>query len=311
MDKIYENAKIVIIDDVEQILKSTKNRLEFEGMNVECFSNPIDGLEYLKKYHVDVLLLDFFMPEMNGDEFVEKLREFNQQTIIILQTGYSDKIPPLEMIDKMNIQGYIDKIKGQDELVLMTKAAIKTAQLNKKIVMLNQKKAILGELISHLVNESKNQLFQISSMNETIKNDTDVYDEETKVIKKAVDQIYELYEAINFENCESMSGHQLEKTVSELLKAKLLIHHVKLSFNTSADVNISNNANGLIYFILNIIDEMINNQTETIHISVLNTEGKIQVCIEGKYNNITIDKDNLLIENAKIEKDINKVTITL
>ena len=45
---------------------------------------------------------------------VEKLREYNNETIVILQTGYSDKIPPLEMIDKMNIQGYLDKLKGED-----------------------------------------------------------------------------------------------------------------------------------------------------------------------------------------------------
>lgn len=36
------------------------------------------------------------------------------------------------MIDKMNIQGYLDKLKGEDELLLMTKAAIKTSFLNKK-----------------------------------------------------------------------------------------------------------------------------------------------------------------------------------
>src|SRR5574344_2426451 len=120
MDKMYEQAKVVIIDDVEQVLKSDKRRLEFEGMNVNCFSNTEEGLEYLKENKGDVLLLDFFMPQMNGDEFVEKLRKYNEETIVILQTGYSDKIPPLNMIDKMNIQGYLDKLKGEDELVLMT-----------------------------------------------------------------------------------------------------------------------------------------------------------------------------------------------
>ena len=133
-ENIYKNAKVVVIDDIEEVLNSTKSCLKFEDMQVECFSNPIEGLEYLKTNKVDVLLLDFFMPQMNGDEFVQKLREFNNETIVILQTGYSDKIPPLEMIDKMNIQGYLDKLKGEDELVLMTKAAIKTSFLNKQII---------------------------------------------------------------------------------------------------------------------------------------------------------------------------------
>ena len=150
-ENIYKNASVVIVDDIEEVLRATKNCLEFEELNVTCFSNPIEGLEYLKTNKADVLLLDFFMPEMNGDEFVAKLREYNQETIVILQTGYADKIPPLEMIDKMNIQGYLDKVKGENELILMTKSAIKTSFLNKKIrekdqeiAKLSYKKAIIG-----------------------------------------------------------------------------------------------------------------------------------------------------------------------
>ena len=177
-ENIYKNAKVVVVDDVEEVLHSTKNCLKFEGMQVECFNNPIEALEYLKNNKADVLLLDFFMPQMNGDEFVKQLREFNQETIIILQTGYSDKIPPLEMIDKMNIQGYLDKLKGEDELVLMTKAAIKTSFLNKEIrkkdkeiTKLSYKKAIMGNLIVNLVNEAKDQLMQIGGMNSAIATD--------------------------------------------------------------------------------------------------------------------------------------------
>ena len=94
-DSIYKNAKIVVVDDVEEVLKSTKNSLKFEGMNVETFNNPEVALEYLKNNKVDVILLDFFMPQMNGDKFIEELRKFNNETVIILRTGYSDKVPPM------------------------------------------------------------------------------------------------------------------------------------------------------------------------------------------------------------------------
>ena len=41
MDKInYENAKIIIIDDNNEVLESYKDALEFERMNVITFSNP-------------------------------------------------------------------------------------------------------------------------------------------------------------------------------------------------------------------------------------------------------------------------------
>ena len=70
-ENIYKNANVVVIDDGEEVLRSVKNCLEFEDMNVECFLNPEEGLEYLKNNRPDVLLLDFFMPQMNGDEFVK------------------------------------------------------------------------------------------------------------------------------------------------------------------------------------------------------------------------------------------------
>ena len=93
----YKDAKILVVDDVEEVLNSTKNCLKLQGMQVECLSNPIEALEYLKNNRVDVLLLDFFMPEMNGDEFISELRKFDNETVVILRTGYSDKVPPLNL----------------------------------------------------------------------------------------------------------------------------------------------------------------------------------------------------------------------
>ena len=41
---------------------------------------------------------------MNGDEFLEDLRKFDSETIVILQTGFADKVPPLDMMDRLDIQ---------------------------------------------------------------------------------------------------------------------------------------------------------------------------------------------------------------
>lgn len=133
-ENMYKEARVLVVDDIEEVLSATKSTLKFEGMNVITYSNPKEALEFLKNNKIDVLLLDFFMPEMNGDKFIEELRRFNNETVIILRTGYSDKVPPMEMLDSLNIQGYIDKLKGDDELVLMTKSAIKTSYLYKKLL---------------------------------------------------------------------------------------------------------------------------------------------------------------------------------
>lgn len=318
-ENIYKNAKIVVVDDVEEVLKSTKNCLEFEDMQVECFVNPIEALEYLKNNKVDVLLLDFFMPQMNGDEFVEKLREFNQETIIILQTGYSDKIPPLEMIDKMNIQGYLDKLKGEDELVLMTKAAIKTSFLNKQILekdreisKLHFKKSITGGLITNLVNEAKDQLMQISGMNESIKTDTDDYEIENKGISNAIEKIGKLYNALNFEYLKTINLDDLKDIITILLKPTLIISNSTMNFEETENFAIEHNVSDIIYFIIESVELLTKNCTNNIKMQIQKEEENTKILIEAEnFENKDFSNLELLVSNESIKVINNTISVIL
>lgn len=314
-ENIYKNAKIVVVDDVDEVLHSVKNCLEFEDMNVTCFENPIEALEYLKIEKADVLLLDFFMPQMNGDEFVKKLREFNKETIIILQTGYSDKIPPLEMIDKMNIQGYLDKLKGEDELLLMTKAAIKTSFLNKQILekdreisKLHFKKSITGNLITNLVNEAKDQLMHISGMNESIKADTDAYETETEGIGNAISKIGKLYNALNFEYAKGIRLEELKEIAQILLRPSLIISNSTLDFEESENIIIEN-ASDVIYAIIETIEILTKNERNDIKIKITSEDDLTAIYVTANNiekqdfsniklltNNINVDNENIVIK---------------
>ncbi len=318
-ENIYKNALIVVIDDVEEVLSSTKDCLEFEEMQVQCFSNPNEGLEYLKNNKADVLLLDFFMPQMNGDEFVKKLREFNNETIVILQTGYSDKIPPLEMIDKMNIQGYLDKLKGEDELLLMTKAAIKTAYLSKqirekdkKISELQFKNSIKGGIITNTVNEAKDQLMQIAGMNTIIASDTSDYEEETKCISNAIEKIEKLYDALNFEYIESISFNELRDIILLLLKPTLLISKSTMDFELIENDNIENNASTFIFFIIETVKLLTENCKNNIKVKVHKIDNNTKVTIEAEnLNNKDFNNLNKLMEDNSIEVYGNTISAIL
>lgn len=318
-ENIYKNAKIVVIDDVEEVLNSTKSCLEFEDMQVQCFSNPIEGLEYLKNNKADVLLLDFFMPQMNGDEFVQKLREFNNETIVILQTGYSDKIPPLEMIDKMNIQGYLDKLKGEDELVLMTKAAIKTSFLNKQILekdreisKLHFKSSITGGLIVNLVNEAKDQLMQIAGMNGSIISDTDDYEVETKGISNAVERIGKLYNALNFEYIKTISLKDLKDIVTILLRPTLLITNSTMNFEEVESFVIENNASDIIYFIIESVEILTKNCKNNINIKIQKEGENTKISIEAEsFENKDFSNLKLLVSSDSIEIANNTIIAIL
>ena len=307
MDNIsYKDAKILVVDDVEEVLRSTKNSLVFEGMNVECISNPTEALEYLKNNRVDVLLLDFFMPEINGDVFVKKLREFNNETIVILRTGYSDQIPPLQVIDSMNVQGYIDKLKGEDELILMTKAAIKTAYLTRsikerdsKIEFLNYKNNAVGNLVSRLVNEAEGQIFSISGAIELLKKDNADSDL-VRILSRSNENIEKLFRALKFENAENIRIKEFIEIVYELLKVQAKIDNITLKLTTdSEDALISGKIDILVLIVLEIYYYLQSVNVTELNLNITNENGKILFTVvhNPNYSEKFINKIRKLLNN--------------
>ena len=310
----YKDAKIIIIDDDVQVLESVKDALEVRDMQIKTFSNPIEGLEYMKNNTVDVLILDYYMPEMNGSEVVEKLREYNNNTIVILQTGFADQIPPLEMIDKINIQGYVDKEDGIEKLILTIKSAIKTSKLLKEIEILTYKKALVGNLISSLVNESTDQLFKISLANGFIKENTEDFNDQNKTIEDSLDKIRNLYEALNFENKKEMNILKLKETVEELLKAQLLLNLLTLTFEVENNDFVINNPKEIIYLLIKITNILIDANAKEINIKARSIDkAYIEITSDIDIDKVNIEEVELLQESEKrvIIVDNNSINIKI
>ncbi|MGE5473319.1 MAG: HD domain-containing phosphohydrolase [Ignavibacteriales bacterium] len=141
-----EDYLILIVDDQEEVLESAKMLLELEDYVVLCAQNGAEAIEIIKEKNIDLMLLDYFMPGMTGEDVVKKVREFNKDIVIILQTGYAGEKPPLEMLRLLNIQGYHDKTEGPDKLLLWVASGIRSCSqirlnkdLNDEIVVSNQR----------------------------------------------------------------------------------------------------------------------------------------------------------------------------
>lgn len=72
MDK--PKRKILIIEDNEDIEQLYQYAFEESNYDVKISSNGLDGINDIIKYVPDVVLLDIMMPEMNGFEFLEALK---------------------------------------------------------------------------------------------------------------------------------------------------------------------------------------------------------------------------------------------
>lgn len=118
---------ILLVDDNLEYREATRFLLEHEGHNVLTAENGTEALSLLKANAVDLLLLDYYMPGMTGEEVVTALRQFNPTIQVILQTGYSSEQPPRELLRRLDIQGYYDKSEGPEKLLLWTDVGLKAA----------------------------------------------------------------------------------------------------------------------------------------------------------------------------------------
>ena len=119
--------RILFVDDDAEYIEATRRILEKEGHIVSIQTCGADALKDLAENYYDLLLIDYYMPGMTGEELVGKIREANRVVQIILQTGYASEQPPRELIKRLDIQGYFNKSEGPEKLLLWVDVGLKAA----------------------------------------------------------------------------------------------------------------------------------------------------------------------------------------
>ena len=123
--------KIIAVDDEAGIIDSLSVFLRRSGYTLTGLTDPMEAIELLKKEHYDLLILDFIMTPLHGDQVVEEIRKFDKDLYILLLTGHKDLAPPLETIRRLDIQGYCEKGDKFDQLLLLIESGLKSiAQMN-------------------------------------------------------------------------------------------------------------------------------------------------------------------------------------
>jgi DNA-binding response OmpR family regulator len=103
-------AKIAIIEDDQAIAQMYRLKFEAEGYTVETAGNGRLGLELVEKMRPDIILLDIMMPEMNGDEMLEKLRatDWGKDIKVIILTNVGQEEAP-ESVKRAGVRRFIVK----------------------------------------------------------------------------------------------------------------------------------------------------------------------------------------------------------
>ena len=130
--------KIIVVDDEQGIVDSLSIFLKRSGYNFTGLTNPLEAIERVRNEHFDMMILDFMMDPIHGDEVVEEIRKFNKDLYILLLTGHKDLAPPLETIKRLEIQGYCEKSDKFDQLLLLIESGIKSIEQMNTIKTINE-----------------------------------------------------------------------------------------------------------------------------------------------------------------------------
>ncbi len=131
---IPDDVRIVVIDDVSANLRLLASSLKAFGLtNVVSFSESATGLQWLIENSWDLLLLDLDMPEPNGFQILERLKERDRsrQPVIIL-TALTDPVSRRKGLE-LGANDYLSKPLDLPELVLRVRNCLRLAQATRSL----------------------------------------------------------------------------------------------------------------------------------------------------------------------------------
>lgn len=107
---------VLLLDDEENILRALARVLRRDGYKILMATRAQDAFELLAKHDVQVILSDQRMPEMNGTEFLSRVKDLYPNTIRIVLSGYTDLKSVTDAINKGAIYKFLTK-PWDDELL--------------------------------------------------------------------------------------------------------------------------------------------------------------------------------------------------
>ena len=83
-------AKVLVVDDEKLIVKGIRFSLEQDGMEVDCAYDGEEAINLAKKTEYDMVLLDVMLPQYDGYQVCQAIREFSEMPIIMLTAKGND-----------------------------------------------------------------------------------------------------------------------------------------------------------------------------------------------------------------------------
>jgi len=130
--------KILVIDDEAGIRSSLKGILEDEGFEVKTAERGEDGLSLIKRQNFDLILLDIWLPKMNGIELLQKIKKFEENVQVVMISGHGT-IETAVKATKLGAYDFLEKPLSYEKVILTAKNALKQKKLEEENIQLRER----------------------------------------------------------------------------------------------------------------------------------------------------------------------------
>lgn len=126
------SAKILIIDDEQVVIDSLTKICSLENHSTRSALDAEAGLKILDDENFDLIICDIMLPEMDGFQFLEKLRHKKIETPVIMTTGYSTVENAVKSLHDGAID-FIPKPFTVDEILAALQRGMKLISIKEKV----------------------------------------------------------------------------------------------------------------------------------------------------------------------------------
>jgi len=128
---LNQKASVLVVDDDAGIRKTLSRILEKERYLVETVENGEQAIEASSERFFNVVLIDIRLPDMEGTELLERLKETEPRVLKIIITGYPSLKNAIEAVNK-GADGYILKPFDASGLLAMIRKRLKNQRESMK-----------------------------------------------------------------------------------------------------------------------------------------------------------------------------------
>ncbi|MCI5145208.1 MAG: sigma-54-dependent Fis family transcriptional regulator, partial [Candidatus Electrothrix sp. AR3] len=130
-------STILIIDDESSIRESLAGILQDEGFHPLSAASAEEGFAMLARQDVHLILLDIWMPSMDGIEALKQIKQENSEVPVIMISGHGN-IETAVQTTRMGAFDFIEKPLSYDKVVLAINQGLRIARLERENKLLRE-----------------------------------------------------------------------------------------------------------------------------------------------------------------------------